>query len=166
MAREQRSLVKQVAQLNLRLARHQQRRDEIKGQIYLLEDEEALLSAAIRERLQAGAREEAKSRAETLYSVQQQLQDLRPRLEQAEAVCTSLVETRDAAITPAREKLEKLSSDLVELQRVRERARVADVTRQERDKAIHEGRLVDKPQTGSNPADAMPVLPQNLEEEA
>ena len=105
---EQENLRKQIANFNQGLATHAGLCERIMGQVRKLEAEQKDLRAKTAAHLRAGNKSAAGQYALRLQTVEQQLEENRRQLEQAEATYKNLVKARDVAVQTARAKIESL----------------------------------------------------------
>jgi phage shock protein A len=105
---EQENLRKQVANFNQGLATHAGLCERIMGQVRKLEAEQKDLRARTTAHLRAGNKSAAGQYALRLQTIEQQLEENRKQLEQAEATYKNLVKARDVAVQTARSKIESL----------------------------------------------------------
>jgi phage shock protein A len=105
---EQENLRKQIANFNQGLATHAGLCERIMGQVRKLEAEQKDLRAKTAAHLRAGNRSAAGQYALRLQTIEQQLEENRKQLEQAEATYKNLVKARDVAVQTARAKIESL----------------------------------------------------------
>lgn len=105
---EQENLRKQVANFNQGLASHAGMCERIMGQVRKLETEQKELRAKTAAHLRAGNKTAAGQYALRLQTVEQQLEENRKQLEQAEATYRNLIKARDVAVQTARAKIEGL----------------------------------------------------------
>jgi phage shock protein A len=105
---EQENLRKQVANFNQGLATHAGLCERIMGQVRKLEAEQKDLRARTSALLRAGNKSAAGQYALRLQTIEQQLEENRKQLEQAEATYKNLVKARDVAVQTARSKIESL----------------------------------------------------------
>ncbi|HEU4484201.1 MAG TPA: PspA/IM30 family protein [Povalibacter sp.] len=105
---EQENLRKQIANFNQGLATHAGLCERIMGQVRKLEAEQKDLRARTTAHLRAGNKSAAGQYALRLQTIEQQLEENRKQLEQAEATYKNLVKARDVAVQTARSKIESL----------------------------------------------------------
>jgi len=105
---EQENLRKQIANFNQGLATHAGLCERIMGQVRKLETEQKDLRAKTAAHLRAGNKTAAGQYALRLQTIDQQLEENRKQLEQAEATYKNLVKARDVAVQTARAKIEGL----------------------------------------------------------
>jgi phage shock protein A len=105
---EQENLRKQVANFNQGLATHAGLCERIMGQVRKLEAEQKDLRAKTGAHLRAGNKSAAGQYALRLQTVEQQLEENRKQLEQAEGTYKNLIKARDIAVQTARAKIEGL----------------------------------------------------------
>jgi phage shock protein A len=105
---EQENLRKQIAQFNQGLASHAGLSERLMSQVRKLEAEHKDLRAKTTVHLRAGNNAAAGQYALRLQSVEQQLEENRKQLEQAEVTYKNLVKARDVAMQTARAKIESL----------------------------------------------------------
>jgi phage shock protein A len=105
---EQENLRKQIANFNQGLATHAGLCERIMGQVRKLEAEEKDLRAKTAAHLRAGNKSAAGQYALRLQTVEQQLEENRKQLEQAEGTYKNLVKARDVAVQTARAKIQSL----------------------------------------------------------
>ncbi len=105
---EQENLRKQIANFNQGLATHAGMCERIMGQVRKLEAEQKDLRAKTAAHLRAGNKSAAGQYALRLQTIEQQLEENRKQLEQAEATYKNLVKARDVAVQTARSKIESL----------------------------------------------------------
>lgn len=105
---EQENLRKQIANFNQGLATHAGLCERIMGQVRKLEAEQKDLRAKTAAHLRAGNKTAAGQYALRLQTIEQQLEENRKQLEQAEATYKNLVKARDVAVQTARAKIESL----------------------------------------------------------
>ena len=105
---EQENLRKQVASFNQGLATHAGMCERLMGQVRKLESEQKELRAKTAAHLRAGNRSAAGQYALRLQTIDQQLEENRSQLEQAENTYKNLVKARDVAVQTARAKIESL----------------------------------------------------------
>ena len=105
---EQENLRKQIANFNQGLATHAGLCERIMGQVRKLEAEQKDLRAKTAAHLRAGNKSAAGQYALRLQTIEQQLEENRKQLEQAEATYKNLVKARDVAVQTARAKIESL----------------------------------------------------------
>ena len=105
---EQENLRKQGANFNQGLATHAGLCERLMGQVRKLETEHKDLRAKTAAHLRAGNRTAAGQYALRLQTIEQQLEENRKQLEQAEATYKNLVKARDVAVQTARSKIEGL----------------------------------------------------------
>jgi phage shock protein A len=105
---EQENLRKQVANFNQGLATHAGLCERIMGQVRKLEAEQKDLRAKTAAHLRAGNKSAAGQYALRLQTIEQQLEENRKQLEQAEATYKNLLKARDVAVQTARAKIEGL----------------------------------------------------------
>jgi phage shock protein A len=105
---EQENLRKQIANFNQGLATHAGLCERIMGQVRKLEAEEKDLRAKTAAHLRAGNKSAAGQYALRLQAVEQQLEENRKQLEQAEGTYKNLVKARDIAVQTARAKIQSL----------------------------------------------------------
>lgn len=105
---EQENLRKQVANFNQGLATHAGLCERLMGQVRKLEAEQKDLRAKTAAHLRAGNRSAAGQYALRLQTIEQQLEENRKQLEQAEGTYKNLVKARDVAVQTARSKIEGL----------------------------------------------------------
>lgn len=105
---EQENLRKQIGNFNQGLATHAGMCERIMGQVRRLEAEQKDLRAKTAAHLRAGNKSAAGQYALRLQTVEQQLEENRKQLEQAEGTYKSLIKARDVAVQTARAKIEGL----------------------------------------------------------
>jgi phage shock protein A len=105
---EQENLRKQIAQFNQGLASHAGLSERLMSQVRKLEAEQKDLRAKTTAHVRAGNNAAAGQYALRLQTVEQQLEENRKQLEQAEATYKNLVKARDVAVQTARAKIESL----------------------------------------------------------
>lgn len=105
---EQENLRKQIANFNQGLATHAGLCERIMGQVRKLEAEQKDLRAKTAAHIRAGNKSAAGQYALRLQTIEQQLEENRKQLEQAEATYKNLVKARDVAVQTARAKIESL----------------------------------------------------------
>lgn len=105
---EQENLRKQVANFNQGLATHAGLCERIMGQVRKLEVEQKDLRAKTTAHLRAGNNSAAGQYALRLQTIEQQLEENRKQLEQAESTYRNLVKARDVAVQSAKAKIEGL----------------------------------------------------------
>ncbi|HEY6643841.1 PspA/IM30 family protein [Povalibacter sp.] len=105
---EQENLRKQIANFNQGLATHAGMCERIMGQVRKLEAEQKDLRARTTAHLRAGNKQAAGQYALRLQTIEQQLEENRKQLEQAEQTYKNLVKARDVAVQTARAKIEGL----------------------------------------------------------
>jgi phage shock protein A len=105
---EQENLRKQIANFNQGLATHAGMCERIMGQVRKLESEQKDLRAKTAAHLRAGNKSAAGQYALRLQTIEQQLEENRKQLEQAEATYKNLMKARDVAVQTARAKIESL----------------------------------------------------------
>jgi phage shock protein A len=105
---EQENLRKQIASFNQGLATHAGLCERIMGQVRKLESEQKDLRAKTAAHLRAGNKSAAGQYALRLQTVEQQLEENRAQLEQAEGTYKNLVKARDVAVQTARAKIQSL----------------------------------------------------------
>ena len=105
---EQENLRKQIANFNQGLATHAGLCERIMGQVRKLESEQKDLRAKTAAHLRAGNKAAAGQYALRLQTIEQQLDENRKQLEQAEATYKNLVKARDVAVQTARAKIESM----------------------------------------------------------
>jgi phage shock protein A len=105
---EQENLRKQVANFNQGLATHAGLCERLMGQVRKLETEQKDLRAKTAAHLRAGNRSAAGQYALRLQTIEQQLEENRKQLEQAEGTYKNLIKARDVAVQTARSKIESL----------------------------------------------------------
>ncbi|HEY5807188.1 MAG TPA: PspA/IM30 family protein, partial [Povalibacter sp.] len=105
---EQENLRKQIANFNQGLATHAGLCERIMGQVRKLETEQKDLRGKTTAHLRAGNKSAAGQYALRLQTIDQQLEENRKQLEQAEATYKNLVKARDVAVQTARAKIESL----------------------------------------------------------
>jgi phage shock protein A len=105
---EQENLRKQIANFNQGLATHAGMCERIMGQVRKLEAEQKDLRAKTAAHLRAGNKQAAGQYALRLQTIDQQLEENRKQLEQAEQTYKNLVKARDVAVQTARSKIESL----------------------------------------------------------
>ena len=105
---EQENLRKQIANFNQGLATHAGMCERIMGQVRKLESEQKDLRAKTAAHLRAGNKQAAGQYALRLQTIEQQLEENRKQLEQAEQTYKNLVKARDVAVQTARSKIESL----------------------------------------------------------
>jgi phage shock protein A len=105
---EQENLRKQIANFNQGLATHAGMCERLMGQVRKLEAEQKDLRAKTAAHLRAGNKSAAGQYALRLQTVEQQVEENRKQLEQAEATYKNLVKARDVAVQTARAKIESL----------------------------------------------------------
>ena len=105
---EQENLRKQIANFNQGLATHAGLCERIMGQVRKLESEQKDLRAKTAAHLRAGNKAAAGQYALRLQTIEQQLEENRKQLEQAEATYKNLVKARDVAVQTARAKIESM----------------------------------------------------------
>jgi phage shock protein A len=105
---EQENLRKQVANFNQGLATHAGMCERLMGQVRKLEAEQKDLRAKTAAHLRAGNKSAAGQYALRLQTVEQQLEENRKQLEQAESTYKNLIKARDVAVQTARAKIESL----------------------------------------------------------
>ncbi|MFL6547180.1 MAG: PspA/IM30 family protein [Povalibacter sp.] len=105
---EQENLRKQVSNFNQGLATHAGLCERIMGQVRKLETEQRELRAKTAAHLRAGNKSAAGQYALRLQTIEQQLEENRKQLEQAEGTYKNLVKARDVAVQTARTKIEGL----------------------------------------------------------
>ncbi len=114
---EQENLRKQIANFNQGLATHAGLCERIMGQVRKLEAEQKDLRAKTAAHLRAGNKSAAGQYALRLQTVEQQLEENRRQLEQAEATYKNLVKARDVAVQTARAKIESLQGAINDMRR-------------------------------------------------
>jgi phage shock protein A len=105
---EQENLRKQIAQFNQGLASHAGLSERLMSQVRKLEAEQKDLRAKTTAHVRAGNNAAAGQYALRLQTVEQQLEENRKQLEQAEQTYKNLVKARDVAVQTARAKIESL----------------------------------------------------------
>ena len=105
---EQENLRKQIGQFNQGLASHAGLCERLMSQVRKLEAEEKDLRAKTTAHIRAGNNSAAGQYALRLQSVENQLNENRTQLEQAEKTYKDLVKARDVAVQTARAKIESL----------------------------------------------------------
>lgn len=105
---EQENLRKQIAQFNQGLASHAGLAERLMSQVRKLEAEQKDLRAKTTAHVRAGNNAAAGQYALRLQTVEQQLEENRKQLEQAEVTYKNLVKARDVAVQTARAKIESL----------------------------------------------------------
>lgn len=105
---EQENLRKQVSNFNQGLATHAGLCERLMGQVRKLEAEQKDLRAKTAAHLRAGNRSAAGQYALRLQTIEQQLEENRKQLEQAEGTYKNLIKARDVAVQTARSKIEGL----------------------------------------------------------
>lgn len=105
---EQENLRKQIANFNQGLATHAGLCERLMGQVRKLEAEQKDLRAKTAAHLRAGNKSAAGQYALRLQTIEQQLEENRKQLEQAEGIYKNLVKARDVAVQTARAKIESL----------------------------------------------------------
>jgi len=105
---EQENLRKQIANFNQGLATHAGLCERLMGQVRKLETEQKDLRAKTAAHLRAGNRSAAGQYALRLQTIEQQLEENRKQLEQAEGTYKNLVKARDVAVQTARSKIQSL----------------------------------------------------------
>jgi phage shock protein A len=105
---EQENLRKQIANFNQGLATHAGMCERLMGQVRKLEAEQKDLRAKTAAHLRAGNKSAAGQYALRLQTIEQQLEENRKQLEQAESTYKNLVKARDVAVQTARAKIESL----------------------------------------------------------
>lgn len=105
---EQENLRKQIANFNQGLATHAGLCERLMGQVRKLETEHKDLRAKTAAHLRAGNKSAAGQYALRLQTIEQQLEENRKQLEQAEGTYKNLVKARDVAVQTARAKIESL----------------------------------------------------------
>ena len=105
---EQENLRKQISNFNQGLATHAGLCERIMGQVRKLETEQKDLRAKTAAHLRAGNKSAAGQYALRLQTIDQQLEENRKQLEQAESTYKNLLKARDVAVQTARSKIEGL----------------------------------------------------------
>jgi phage shock protein A len=105
---ERENLREQIASFNQGLATHAGLCERLMGQLRKLEAESKDLRAKTAAHLRAGNKSAAGQYALRLQTIDQQLEENRKQLEQAEATYKNLVKARDVAVQSARAKIESL----------------------------------------------------------
>lgn len=105
---EQENLRQQIANFNQGLATHAGLCERIMGQVRRLETEQKELRAKTTAHLRAGNKSAAGQYALRLQTIDQQLEENRKQLEQAEGTYQNLLKARDVAVQSARAKIEGL----------------------------------------------------------
>jgi phage shock protein A len=105
---EQENLRKQIANFNQGLASHAGLCERLMGQVRKLETEQKDLRAKTAAHLRAGNKSAAGQYALRLQTIEQQLEENRKQLEQAEGTYKNLIKARDVAVQTARSKIESL----------------------------------------------------------
>jgi len=105
---EQENLRKQIGNFNQGLATHAGLCERIMGQVRKLETEQKDLRAKTAAHLRAGNKSAAGQYALRLQTIDQQLEENRKQLEQAESTYKNLVKARDVAVQTARAKIESM----------------------------------------------------------
>lgn len=105
---EQENLRNQIANFNQGLATHAGLCERIMGQVRKLEAEQKDLRAKTAAHLRAGNKSAAGQYALRLQTIEQQLEENRKQLEQAESTYKNLVKARDVAVQTARAKIESM----------------------------------------------------------
>ena len=105
---EQENLRKQIANFNQGLATHAGMCERLMGQVRKLEAEQKDLRAKTAAHLRAGNKSAAGQYALRLQTIEQQLEENRKQLEQAESTYKNLIKARDVAVQTARAKIESL----------------------------------------------------------
>lgn len=105
---EQENLRKQIGNFNQGLATHAGLCERLMGQVRKLEAEQKDLRAKTAAHLRAGNRSAAGQYALRLQTIEQQLEENRKQLEQAEGTYKNLLKARDVAVQTARAKIESL----------------------------------------------------------
>jgi phage shock protein A len=124
---EQENLRKQIASFNQGLATHAGLCERIMGQVRKLEAEQKELRATTAAHLRAGNKSAAGQYALRLQTVEQQLEENRKQLEQAEATYKNLVKARDVAVQSARAKIESLKGAINEMRMNRAMAEIHEM---------------------------------------
>lgn len=105
---EKENLRKQISEFNQGLAAHAGQVERLISQVKKLDKEEDQLKAKTKALLQAGQREAAAEMALRFKTVDQQHDELRLQMEDAEKRYKELVRARDVAVNSARKKIENL----------------------------------------------------------
>ena len=105
---ERENLREQIASFNQGLATHAGLCERLMGQVRKLEVEAKELRAKTAAHLRAGNKSAAGQYALRLQTIDQQLEENRKQLEQAETTYKNLVKARDVAVQSARAKIESL----------------------------------------------------------
>jgi len=124
---EQENLRKQIANFNQGLATHAGLCERIMGQVRKLEAEQKELRANTAAHLRAGNKSAAGQYALRLQTVEQQLEENRKQLEQAEATYKNLVKARDVAVQSARAKIESLKGAINDMRMNRAMAEIHEM---------------------------------------
>jgi len=106
---EKENLRKQISEFNQGLAAHAGLVERLISQVKKLDAEENELKAKTKALIQAGQREAAADMALRFKQVDQQHDDLRGQMEDAEKRYKELVRARDVAVKAARKKIEEIS---------------------------------------------------------
>lgn len=109
---EKETLRKQISDYNKGLAAHAGLCERLMSQVKKMERDEEELRAKTMAHLKAGNREAAGRFAFRLKGLQEQLQENRQQLEEADKTYRELVRTRDVAVKAARDKIEALKRDV------------------------------------------------------
>jgi len=112
---ERENLRAQIASFNQGLATHAGMCERLMGQVRKLEAEQQELRAKTAAHLRAGNKSAAGQYALRLQAVEQQLEENRKQLEQAETTYQNLVKARDVAVQTARAKIEGLKGAINDL---------------------------------------------------
>jgi phage shock protein A len=109
---EKENLRRQIAKYNQGLASHAALCERLMSQVKREEAEERDLKAKAMAHLKAGNREAAAQYALRLQTVQQELQENRSQMEQAETTYRDLVKARDVTVQTATAKIESLKATI------------------------------------------------------
>src|SRR5262245_6758689 len=112
---ERENLRKQIASFNQGLATHAGLCERLMGQVRKLEAEAKDLRAKTAAHLRAGNKSAAGQYALRLQTIEQQLEENKKQLEQAETTYKNLVKARDVAVSSARAKIESLKGAINDL---------------------------------------------------
>jgi phage shock protein A len=112
---ESETLREQVASFNQGLAAHAGLCERLMGQVRKLEAEQKDLRAKTTAHLRAGNKSAAGQYALRLQTIEQQVEENRRQLEQAETTYKSLVKARDVAVQTARARIESLKGAINDL---------------------------------------------------
>ncbi len=112
LANEKENLRKQITEFNKGLAGHAGLVEKLASQVKKLDKEEQELRAKTAANLKAGNRELAAQYALKLKAIDQDHDEVRGQMEEAEARYKELVKARDVSVKEAKARIEQLSRDL------------------------------------------------------